>query len=89
MARRNPLLLPSAFKDFRRVRQLAIFDVFWRESGYFAGGGFEPLLHTWSLSVEEQFFLLFPLLLLTCCGRDQRPGMASRVGIVGRRLSSR
>lgn len=39
--------------------------LFWRESGYFATTSLEkPLLHTWSLAVEEQFYILFPLMLV-------------------------
>ncbi|WP_447801181.1 acyltransferase family protein [Pseudomonas kilonensis] len=37
---------------------------FWSESGYFnTSSEFKPLLHTWSLSVEEQFYLIWPLSL--------------------------
>ena len=37
---------------------------FWNESGYFGLENlFKPLLHTWSLSVEIQVYLLVPLLL--------------------------
>ena len=39
--------------------------LFWHESGYFATEAeLNPLLHTWSLAVEEQFYVLFPILLL-------------------------
>ena len=38
---------------------------FWQAVDYFGGvAETKPLLHTWSLGVEEQFYLFFPLLLL-------------------------
>lgn len=47
--------------------------LFWRQSGYFdTAGELKPLLHTWSLAVEEQFYILFPLLLLLIWGLGKR-----------------
>lgn len=38
--------------------------VLWRESGYFdSNAEAKPLLHLWSLAIEEQFYILWPLLL--------------------------
>ncbi len=39
--------------------------LFWLESGYFGTASeLKPLLHTWSLAVEEQYYVLFPMLLM-------------------------
>lgn len=39
--------------------------LFWLESGYFASANeLNPLFHTWSLAVEEQYYIVFPLLLM-------------------------
>jgi peptidoglycan/LPS O-acetylase OafA/YrhL len=39
--------------------------LFWSQEGYFeVASTLKPLLHTWSLSVEEQFYLVWPLALL-------------------------
>jgi len=50
------------------VAALSLFGsnlLFWQESDYFDAAAEEkPLLHTWSLAVEEQYYLLFPLFLL-------------------------
>ena len=61
-------MLPSQMKDFSQsliaVSFFASNILFWRESGYFDAAAEEkPLLHTWSLAVEEQYYVLFPIFL--------------------------
>lgn len=63
------LMFPAEFQSFGRslvASQLFLSNIlFWQESGYFsADAEFKPLLHTWSLSIEEQFYIVFPLFLL-------------------------
>lgn len=65
------ILLPKDLKKLAAstfAQQVMLANVyFWRTSGYFGGEAeLKPLLHTWSLAVEEQFYLGFPLLLLVC-----------------------
>lgn len=63
------LLLPS---DLERLGNSTIATLlfgsnilFWRQRGYFdTSSDFNPLLHTWSLAVEEQFYIGLPILLL-------------------------
>ena len=39
--------------------------LFWSQTGYFeTATELKPLLHTWSLAVEEQYYLLFPIFML-------------------------
>jgi peptidoglycan/LPS O-acetylase OafA/YrhL len=58
----------KAFEDLgQSIMATTLFSsniLFWRESGYFDAPSLQkPLLHTWSLAVEEQFYIFFPLLL--------------------------
>ena len=63
------LYLPEDFESLGRsvvAQAILLSNVFFlSQSGYFtAGSDTKPLLHTWSLAVEEQFYLLFPLFLM-------------------------
>jgi len=62
------LLLPTEFVDFAKSLLAATTSTsnfyFWQHSGYFDSPTSNPLLHTWSLAVEEQFYILFPIFLV-------------------------
>lgn len=71
------MLLPRDLTEFlNSVMAVSIFAsniLFWSQSGYFdTGADLKPLLHTWSLAVEEQFYILFPLLMMVLWRRARR-----------------
>lgn len=62
-------LLPGPFMDYSASLVASVASAsnlyFWHSGSYDAGETiFKPLIHTWSLGVEEQFYLLFPPLML-------------------------
>ena len=76
-------LTPSDMKDFSQsLVAVPLFGsniLFWYESGYFdTAAELKPLLHTWSLAVEEQYYVLFPLFLITIW----RLGKRSIIGLL-------
>jgi len=81
------LVLPSAFKAVGRAAAASSVSLsnvlFWAEDGYFAAASEDkPLLHTWSLGVEEQFYFLLPcLFLILGVKRRSTTAMCSLVAI--------
>jgi peptidoglycan/LPS O-acetylase OafA/YrhL len=71
------VLDPEDFKYFSKslvaVPTFSSNLLFWLESGYFdASAELKPLLHTWTLAVEEQYYLFFPLFLMLGWGLGRK-----------------
>ncbi|MEM9579107.1 MAG: acyltransferase family protein [Pseudomonadota bacterium] len=68
------ILLPFEFREFGKSLIAATVYLsnvhFYREAGYFDTGAEDKiLLHTWSLAVEEQFYIILPLVILLLAKR--------------------
>lgn len=68
-----PKDLKSFFHSMASVPLMSANIFFWMDIDYFATAAeLKPLLHTWSLSVEEQFYIIFPLLLMFFLPRGRK-----------------
>lgn len=81
-------LAPKHLEDFcQSLTAVSLFSsnfLFWKESGYFATTAeLKPLLHTWSLAVEEQYYVLFPLFLMFLWRLRKRWIFASLLVVAG------
>jgi peptidoglycan/LPS O-acetylase OafA/YrhL len=70
-------LTPKQLEELGRQTAATVLFVpnllFWSESGYFdAASTTKPLLHLWSLGVEEQFYFVWPALLIASAKYGQR-----------------
>lgn len=70
----TPLQLKEFFQSVAAISVFSSNVLFWRlTSEYFASASEEnPLLHTWSLGVEEQYYVFFPLLVVALWFFDRK-----------------
>jgi peptidoglycan/LPS O-acetylase OafA/YrhL len=81
------VLTPQDFRPFARSAVAALVSVsnivFYAEAGYWdADSELKPLLHTWSLGVEEQFYLVWPALLLMLFAWRRRLPLGAALGML-------
>lgn len=81
------LLTPYRINELAESTLWAVFSLsniyFWLHSGYFdATAAVKPLLHTWSLAVEEQFYVIWPALLVYLCRRGATRWALAVIGVL-------
>lgn len=83
------LLLPDEARAAAKSSLMSLVSLtnvyFWlfQDRGYFAAASSElPLLHLWSLSVEEQFYLIWPIAAVAMAGFRYKNKLALLIGII-------
>jgi peptidoglycan/LPS O-acetylase OafA/YrhL len=81
------LLPPDLLKNYAQsLAAVGIFSsnfLFYIEAGYFSiDAELKPLLHTWSLAIEEQFYLVFPLLFVFVRARKHQVLVVTSVSLL-------
>lgn len=77
--------------DLKRLASVSVFSAFsvgniyfWQEAGYFDQAvATKPLLHTWSLGVEEQFYLVWPAVLFFLKKLYGKKGLVIGLSLLG------
>lgn len=87
------LLLPEDLSNLGTSLTAATFFVsnifFWKQSGYFdSEAEMKPLLHMWSLAIEEQFYVFFPIFLIIAWRYGRHWKILTWVGLIGSLLLS-
>ena len=82
------LFSPPTFQNFSKELIASVLSfsnfLFWSQAGYFdTAAELKPLLHTWSLSVEEQFYLIWPLALVILMRTFRRDAIWRLVALGG------
>lgn len=80
------VLLPNDYEDLGKsaiFQQLMLANFyFWQTAGYFDGpSDLKPLLHMWSLAVEEQFYLFYPIFLAFLYRRSKQAAFLGLLAI--------
>lgn len=78
------------YEDFNQMRKTVELSAVFLSNIYlgFQQGYFDlsanenPVLHIWSLAVEEQYYLLYPLLLIFCCKKTKSLRVLRNISII-------